>query len=103
MMRLVSFCNYLLLGVFQLDSVTANNRLVFAAETSRITPEAVDTFSQVIGDFTFNSTSYATTGVSLQFSAPSGVLVNDQNGDFFVRTVSSAVDYEYFELVTVTP
>lgn len=88
---------------FQLDSVTANNRLVFAAEASPIDPDGDDSFTPVAGDFTFNSTSYATTGVSLQFSDPSGVLVNDQNGDFFVRTGSSAVDYEYFELVTVTP
>ncbi|AVI61591.1 flagellin N-terminal helical domain-containing protein [Halomonas sp. GFAJ-1] len=88
---------------FQVDSISASDRLVFASNASAIVPEVDDSFSPIVGDFTFGGETYSTSGVELAFSESSGVLVRDQNDELFVRTGSSSANYEYFELTGVTP
>lgn len=88
---------------FALDDVTANDRLVFTQEASSIVVDSTtDTFTEVTGDFTYEGDSYSTSGVELEFTDPTGTLVQDQNDDFFVRTGSSTGNYEFFELTGIT-
>ncbi|MGS2744961.1 flagellin N-terminal helical domain-containing protein [Halomonas sp. LS-001] len=87
---------------FALDDVTANDRLVFTQEASAIEVNSGDTFTEVTGDFTYGVNSYSTSGVELEFTDPTGTLVQDQNDDFFVRTGSSTSDYDFFVLTGVT-
>jgi len=86
---------------YHLSQVNTHERLVVEASVL-YTPDEADVFEEVTDNFSFSGLDYEMADFhQLAIQPPGGTLVTNGT-DLYVRTGSTALDYEYYEVSSVT-